>query len=109
MQLCMLMQAMQLVAVACGGQTGADRAAAVAVVDGEVDKEDQGRRQKRRLKLRGWCPKGKLAEDGQIPARYAQYFTETPSADYAQRTAWNVRDSDATLILTISEPSVLLL
>lgn len=27
---------------------------------------------------------------------------ETPSSDYLQRTEWNVRDSDATVILTIA-------
>lgn len=45
----------------------------------------------------GWCPRGRRAEDGPIPARYP--LDETPSAEVAQRTAWNVRDSDATLIL----------
>ena len=45
----------------------------------------------------GWFPRGRLAEDGPIPARYP--LTETPSGDYAQRTEWNVRDSDATLVL----------
>ena len=45
----------------------------------------------------GWCPKGRLAEDGPIPARYP--LTETKSAATHERTALNVRDSDATLIL----------
>ena len=67
-----------------GGQTGVDRAALdVALASG--------------MPCGGWCPKGRLAEDGPIPARYP--LTETPSADYAQRTEWNVRDSDATLVL----------
>jgi hypothetical protein len=68
-----------------GGQTGADRAAldwafAHGVPHG------------------GWCPKGRRAEDGQIPLRYQ--LRETPQADYAQRTEWNVRDSDATVIFS---------
>lgn len=46
----------------------------------------------------GWCPKGRLAEDGIISARYP--LKETPTAEYSQRTEWNVRDSDATLILS---------
>jgi hypothetical protein len=46
----------------------------------------------------GWCPRGRRAEDGIIPAAYP--LTETPARHYAQRTAWNVRDADATLILT---------
>ena len=46
----------------------------------------------------GWCPQGRKAEDGPIPLRYP--LNETPSPDYSQRTEWNVRDSDGTLILT---------
>jgi hypothetical protein len=49
----------------------------------------------------GWCPCGRLAEDGRIPARYQ--LVETPSRRYAQRTEWNVRDSDATVVFTKSE------
>jgi hypothetical protein len=49
----------------------------------------------------GWCPKGRKAEDGPIPPRYP--LSETPSADYGQRTEWNVRDSDGTLILNSGE------
>lgn len=67
-----------------GGQTGVDRAALdVALEFG--------------LEAGGWCPRGRRAEDGVIAARYP--LEETPSADYAQRTEWNIRDSAATLIL----------
>ena len=45
----------------------------------------------------GWCPQGRRAEDGQIGSAYP--LEETESGDYRQRTEWNVRDSDATLIL----------
>lgn len=45
----------------------------------------------------GWCPAGRRAEDGTIDGRYP--LRETPSSDAEQRTEWNVRDSDATLIL----------
>jgi len=48
----------------------------------------------------GWCPAGKLAEDGGIADRYQ--LSETPSSDYAERTEWNVRDSDATLIFSLA-------
>jgi hypothetical protein len=51
----------------------------------------------------GWCPRGRLAEDGPIDLRYP--LRETPSADYPQRTEWNVRDSDGTLVLTRGRPS----
>jgi hypothetical protein len=67
-----------------GGQTGVDRAALdVALELG--------------LPCGGWCPKGRRAEDGTIPVRYP--LTETPWHGYPQRTEWNVRDSDGTLIL----------
>src|SRR5262249_25386822 len=32
-------------------------------------------------------------------------LTETPSSGYSQRTKWNVRDSDGTLILSWGEPT----
>lgn len=72
------------VEVVSGGQTGVDRAALDAGLD-------------LGLSVGGWCPLGRRAEDGPIPARYP--LRETPTADYAERTEWNVRDSDATLIL----------
>jgi hypothetical protein len=71
--------------IVSGGQTGVDRAALdVALALG--------------IECGGWCPAGRIAEDGVIEARYP--LRETPSADPGQRTEWNVRDSDATLILT---------
>jgi hypothetical protein len=51
----------------------------------------------------GWSPKGRKAEDGTIPACYP--LKETPSDDCSQRTAWNIRDSDGTLILAWGEPT----
>ena len=49
----------------------------------------------------GWCPKGRRAEDGRLPRRYQ--LRETPSSGYSQRTRWNVRDSDGTLIFSGSK------
>lgn len=74
--------------IVSGGQTGVDRAALDAA---------------RALGLPsgGWCPAGRRAEDGPIAAAYP--LRETPSAEPAQRTAWNVRDSDATLLLVRGE------
>jgi len=72
-----------------GGQTGVDRAALDVA-------SDLG------LSIGGWAPKGRRAEDGLIPERYT--LKETPSREYEQRTEWNVRDSDATLVLTTSKP-----
>jgi hypothetical protein len=72
-----------------GGQSGVDRAALdVAAV--------------RRLPYGGWCPRGGWAEDFSTPPGVLAHYPrlhETPLADPAQRTAWNVRDSDAILIL----------
>lgn len=72
------------VRVVSGGQTGVDRAALDAAIA-------------LGLPIGGWCPRGRRGEDGPIPERYP--LRETPNADYSERTEWNVRDSDATLIL----------
>lgn len=45
----------------------------------------------------GWCPAGRLSEDGSIPSRYV--LQETRTSDYPERTEQNVIDSEATLIL----------
>lgn len=55
------------------------------------------------LEIGGWCPRGRKALDGVIPAKYP--LTETRGKSYQTRTKWNVRDSDATLILCLGEPS----
>jgi hypothetical protein len=70
-----------------GGQTGADRAALDLAI-------------KLKIPHGGWCPRGRLAEDGMIDGSYN--LTETPSEDSALRTEWNVRDSDGTVIFSIS-------
>jgi len=41
---------------------------------------------------------GRLAEDGLIDEKYG--LRETPEAVYSQRTEWNVRDSDVTVIVS---------
>ena len=69
-----------------GGQTGADRAAMDWAMEHQVPHG-------------GWCPKGRQAEHGRIPERYS--LRETPSDDSAQRTEWNIRDSDGTVIFSI--------
>ena len=72
--------------IVSGGQTGADRAALdFARATG--------------LQTGGWVPRGRVAEDGRIPEHYVG-LEETDSDDPAVRTALNVRDSDATLILS---------
>lgn len=47
-----------------------------------------------------WCPQGRKSLDGPIPARYQ--LVETPSASYLQRTEWNVRDHDGTVVFTLA-------
>jgi len=39
-----------------------------------------------------------LAEDGAIDEKYD--LRETPEAEYSQRTEWNVRDGDATVVVS---------
>ncbi len=48
----------------------------------------------------GGSPLGRKAEDGLIDAR--SLLKETPSASYVQRTEWNVRDSDGTVVFSIA-------
>ncbi|MCY3804185.1 MAG: putative molybdenum carrier protein [Gammaproteobacteria bacterium] len=67
-----------------GGQTGVDRAALDVALH-------------HRFPCGGYCPKGRKAEDGTIPARYP--LTEHTSADYAKRTLANVIHSHGTLII----------
>lgn len=55
-----------------------------------------------RIPIGGWCPKGRLAEDGPIPKTYP--LRETATTDTAVRTELNVIDSDGTLILTCAKP-----
>lgn len=70
--------------IVSGGQTGVDRGALDAALALGVPHG-------------GWCPRGRLAEDGPIPEHYQ--LRETESSQYAVRTEQNVLDSDATLIL----------
>ncbi len=50
----------------------------------------------------GWCPRGRWAEDGPLDERYP--LRETPLVRVVQRTLWNMRDSDATLVLARQRP-----
>jgi hypothetical protein len=72
-----------------GGQSGVDRAVLDVAIARGID-------------YAGWCPQGGWAEDFPAPpgllARYPK-LKETPLADPAQRTEWNVRDGDACLII----------
>ncbi len=71
--------------IVSGGQTGVDRATLDVAIELGIPHG-------------GWVPAGRLAEDGIMPECYN--VLETPSSDPAQRTEWNVRDADATLIIS---------
>jgi hypothetical protein len=79
--------------ILAGGQTGVDQAAHLAAMHNDI-------------LCAGWCPPDWTCEDGAIPAIIPVMPTpddnsETePSLPRSQRTEWNVRDADGTLILT---------
>ena len=67
-----------------GGQTGIDQIALDAAIESGIEHG-------------GWCPKGRLAEDGTIPEKYQ--LKESASKNYAVRTEKNIIESDGTLVL----------
>ena len=67
-----------------GGLTGADRAALNFAID-------------RGIEHGGYCPRGRLAEDGKIPEKYN--LLETDSEKYIMRTRLNIDFADGILIL----------
>src|SRR3972149_2892537 len=72
--------------IVSGGQTGADRAALDWAIRNDVPHG-------------GWCPRGRQAEDGVLPAKYE--LRETEATDYRQRTRQNVTDSNGTLVVNL--------
>jgi hypothetical protein len=74
--------------VVSGGQTGADRAGLDAAMEFGII-------------VGGYCPKGRLAEDGTVPDRYP--LTELTKGGYSARTEKNVVESDGTLILNMGK------
>lgn len=76
--------------VISGAQTGVDRAALDAALESGVE-------------VGGWCPEGRIAEDGIIPEKYP--VRELPNSGYRQRTKRNVIDSDGTVIIYFGYPS----
>ncbi|MGI9525468.1 MAG: putative molybdenum carrier protein [Hyphomicrobiaceae bacterium] len=84
---------MNVTKIVSGGQTGVDRAALDAAVEMS-------------LEYGGWCPLGGWAEDlPNPPGLLAHYprLRETRDSRPALRTRWNIRDSDATMILFASQ------
>jgi hypothetical protein len=82
-----------LTKIISGGQTGVDRAGLDAA------------RFYPHLQWGGWCPLGRICEmpEGKIPDQYFNQgkngLAESSSDRYPQRTAWNVRDADATICM----------
>ena len=72
-----------------GGQTGVDRAGLVAAMAFSI-------------KVGGWVPKGRMAEDGVVPENF--YDLRECEGGYRERTRANVRSGDATLILSDKFP-----
>jgi hypothetical protein len=79
----------RLLKIVSGGQTGVDRAALDAAIEHGVP-------------CGGWCPEGRLAEDGLIPDRYP--LQELQGGSYRERTRQNVLDSDGTVIFYFGRP-----
>ena len=69
-----------------GGQTGVDRAALDFALE-------------RGIPCGGWCPRGRKAEDGPIPAHYP--LKELPIDDYGART-WQPLDGLAPRLVGVS-------
>ena len=80
---------MNISKIVSGGQTGVDRGALEAAVNA-------------RFPYGGMIPKGRLSEDGTVPAKY-ESMVESETEDYRFRTRWNAEHSDATLILSFAE------
>ena len=74
-----------LTKIISGGQTGADRAALDFAIKMDITHG-------------GWIPKGRLAEDGPLPAEYN--LNEMRNKSFPRRTEKNVVDSDGTLIVS---------
>ena len=79
-----------LARIVSGGQTGVARGALDAALAANFP-------------CGGWCPEGRMAEDGAIPPHCP--LTVLPGADYKQRTKRNVMDSDGTLVIYFGELS----
>lgn len=79
-----------MIRVISGGQTGVDRGALDAALDAEWP-------------CGGYCPDGRLAEDGVIPDRYP--LEALPGLGYPERTIKNLQEAEGTVIIYFGVPS----
>ncbi len=79
------------IVIISGGQTGADLAALDWAITHSIPHG-------------GWCPLGRKTSDGPLDGKYQ--LRETPSDEQAERTEWNVRDSDVTVVFTLGAQPV---
>ena len=75
--------------VISGGQTGVDRAGLDAAIELNIDHG-------------GYAPKGRKAEDGQIPAKYNMEVLK--KGGYPTRTKINIESSDGTVVFCQGPP-----
>lgn len=75
------------VIIISGGESGADRASLDWALENNIPHG-------------GWCLKGRKASDGALDPKYR--LKETPTDHALERTEFNVRDSDATVVFTLS-------
>ena len=85
----MVMRRKKIGMIISGGQTGADRAAFDFAIENKI-------------RIGGFVPKDRLAEDGEISEKYPN-LRETETSHPAERTELNVKEADATLILSHGE------
>lgn len=71
--------------IVSGGQTGADRAALDFAIEHSMPHG-------------GWCPRGRIAEDGRLAPCYR--LQETDTSRYDVRTRLNVDQTDATVVFS---------
>ncbi len=71
-----------------GGQTGVDRGALDAALALGIP-------------CGGWCPEGRVDENGRIPEHYP--LKELRGAGFLERTIKNVEESDATLVIYFAD------
>lgn len=79
-----------------GGQTGVDQAAVDAAM-------------KRGVSYGGWCPQGRINENGKIDVKYVRFIEvdgefSSDKENYDTRTIRNIQDSDGTLIIVPAWP-----